>query len=87
MNHGDLHSTLADQAPRAESHPAGPPSLRSWSAHYKGITCLAFDESGLLLLTGAEDTVVCAWLLAELLDVGADVSAPAYHRPQPMHSW
>lgn len=63
------------------------PDLRSWSAHYKGVTCLAFSESGLLLLSGAEDTLACVWPMAELLDVAADASDPAYHRPQPLHSW
>ncbi len=63
------------------------PYPRSWAAHYKGVTCLAFSESGLILLSGAEDTLACAWLMVELLDVAADVSDPAYHRPQPLHSW
>ena len=34
-----------------------------------------------------QDTLANAWLLPELLDVEADVSDPAYHRPQPLHSW
>ena len=40
-----------------------------------------------MLLSGAEDTLACAWLLPDLLDVEADSSDPAYHRPQPLHSW
>ena len=72
----------------ARASPASPsPSPRSWSGHYKGVTCLAFTESGLTLLSGAEDTTACVWLLPELLDVAADASDPAFHRPQPLHSW
>lgn len=61
--------------------------LRSWGAHYKGITCLAFSESGLMLFSGAEDTLASCWLLGELLDPLRDPSSPDYHRPQPLHSW
>ncbi|GAX86274.1 hypothetical protein CEUSTIGMA_g13686.t1 [Chlamydomonas eustigma] len=61
--------------------------VRSWAAHYKGVTCLAFDESGLMLFSGAQDTLACVWLLAELLDVAVDSSDPSYHRPQPLYSW
>ncbi|KAG1674968.1 hypothetical protein FOA52_014763 [Chlamydomonas sp. UWO 241] len=61
--------------------------LRSWGAHYKGVSCLSFNDSGSVLFSGAEDTLACAWLLAELLDVTQDPSDAAYLRPQPLHSW
>lgn len=51
--------------------------LRSWPAHYKRVTCLAFSSSGAELISGGDDTLVSAWLLVEVLDTSA---------PQSMHS-
>ena len=48
---------------------------------------MAFQESGLMLLSGGEDTLVCAWLLSELLDVAQDTTSAQYSRPQPLYSW
>ncbi len=46
---------------------------------------LAFLEGGTVLVSGGEDTLVQAWLLASVLDVAADRSA--HVRVEPMHSW
>ncbi len=40
-----------------------------------------------MLVTGGEDTLVHAWLLAELLDVSVDPNSAAHARPQPLHAW
>ncbi|KAL4854511.1 Protein ROOT INITIATION DEFECTIVE 3 [Chlorella vulgaris] len=62
--------------------------LKSWPAHYKAVTCLAFSDSGAVLVTGGEDTMVNAWLLADVLDATAgqqlQMGAPLV---QPLHSW
>lgn len=34
----------------------------------QAVTCLAFSDSGAVLVTGGEDTMVNAWLLADVLD-------------------
>ncbi|GAB4815509.1 hypothetical protein N2152v2_002555 [Parachlorella kessleri] len=49
--------------------------LRSWPAHYKAVTVLAFNDSGSILVSGGEDTLVNAWLLAEVLDSSAGSSS------------
>ena len=65
--------------------------LRSWPAHYKSVSSLAFDSTQNVLVSGGEDTVVSVWLLPEVLDKnagrfqiggGAGVSVP-----KPLHSW
>jgi pre-rRNA-processing protein IPI3 len=37
----------------------------------QAVTCLAFSDSGSILVTGGEDTLVNAWLLADVLDATA----------------
>lgn len=59
--------------------------LRSWHGHYKRVSCLAFTDHGRELITGGDDTIVTAWLLAEVLDVGTTQSSPA--GPTPFRSW
>jgi pre-rRNA-processing protein IPI3 len=61
--------------------------LRSWAAHYKAVTALTFTTSAAILVTGAEDTLVHAWLMCDLLDATLDSNAPAFARPAPMHTW
>ncbi|GFH21551.1 uncharacterized protein HaLaN_18880 [Haematococcus lacustris] len=61
--------------------------LRSWPAHYKAVTCLAFTCSASLLVSGSEDTLVSSWLLHDLLDASQDLGSPADSRPLPLHSW
>uniref|UniRef100_A0A383WA77 Uncharacterized protein n=1 Tax=Tetradesmus obliquus TaxID=3088 RepID=A0A383WA77_TETOB len=66
--------------------------LRSWPAHYKAVSCLAFSDSGGLLVSAGEDTLVAAWLLAEVLDEQRDGPAAAaaavgMARVEPLHTW
>ncbi len=61
--------------------------LRSWPCHYKKVTCLAFTDSGGELITGGEDTLVTAWLLAEVLDVAAPLPQLGGSSLSPLHSW
>lgn len=46
-------------------------SLAWHPAHLQAVTCLAFSDSGSVLVTGGEDTLVNAWLLADVLDATA----------------
>jgi pre-rRNA-processing protein IPI3 len=61
--------------------------LRSWPCHYKKVTCLAFTDSGGELITGGEDTLVTAWLLAEVLDIAAPLPQLGGSSLSPLHSW
>ncbi|MEW5316242.1 MAG: hypothetical protein WDW38_007623 [Sanguina aurantia] len=61
--------------------------LRTWAAHYKAVSVLAFAEGGSVLVSGGDDTLVNVWLLADLLDVGLDPMSAEYSRPQPLHAW
>ncbi|KAF6262097.1 quinon protein alcohol dehydrogenase-like superfamily [Scenedesmus sp. NREL 46B-D3] len=68
--------------------------LRSWPAHYKAVSCLAFSDSGGLLVSAGEDTLVAAWLLAEVLDeqrdgpaAAAAAAAVGMARVEPLHTW
>jgi pre-rRNA-processing protein IPI3 len=45
--------------------------LRSWPAHFRAVSCLAFDDTGAVLVAGGEDGVVTAWLVAEVADLMA----------------
>jgi hypothetical protein len=57
--------------------------LKSWPAHYKAVTALAFTDDDSLLLSASEDTVVHTWSLLVVLDAFAEDFAP----PVPMYSW
>ena len=57
--------------------------LRTWPAHFKAVSAMAFTPDGSVLVTGGDDTVVSAWTLATLLDP-AQNSHPS---PTPAHSW
>lgn len=67
--------------------------LRGWPAHYKAVSCLAFTDTGGVLVSGGEDALVCAWLLAEVLDSHRDNPAAAAAaaivtaRVEPLHTW
>ena len=37
----------------------------------QAVTCVAFSDSGSLLVTGGEDTLVNAWLVADVVDATA----------------
>eukprot|EP00854_Cymbomonas_tetramitiformis_P008461 gene8461-10055_t len=58
--------------------------LRSWAAHYKGITALTFSDDDSFLITASEDTVVHVWSVLALVDAFAqDRTRP----PPPLFSW
>ena len=57
--------------------------LRTWPAHFKAVSAMAFTPDGSVLVTAGDDTVVSAWTLAALLDP-ALCSHPS---PTPTHSW
>ncbi len=57
--------------------------LRTWPAHFKAVSAMAFTPDGSVLVTGGDDTVVSAWSLSTLLDP-ALASHPS---PAPTHSW
>ncbi|GLC77789.1 hypothetical protein PLESTB_000955900 [Pleodorina starrii] len=64
--------------------------LRTWLAHYKSVTALLLVCGASLLLSGGEDTLVHAWLLADLLESSLDVDRAgptALAQPTPLHSW
>ena len=56
--------------------------VRTWPAHFKAVSAMAFASEGSALVTASEDTVVSAWSLATLLD-----PARADELPVPMHTW
>lgn len=58
----------------------------------QAVTVLAFNDSGSVLVSGGEDTLVSAWLLAEVLDSGAGSGAGGLALGgaaalAPLHSW
>jgi hypothetical protein len=59
----------------------------------QAVSCLAFSDSGGLLVSGGEDTLVAAWLLGEVLDEQRDGPAAAaaavggMARVEPLHTW
>ena len=57
--------------------------LRTWPAHFKAVSAMAFTPDGSVLVTGGDDTVVSAWSLSTLLDP-ALASHPSIN---PTHSW
>ena len=42
--------------------------VRTWPAHFKAVSAIAFNTDGSVLVTGGDDTVVSVWCLAALLD-------------------
>ncbi|EFJ40668.1 hypothetical protein VOLCADRAFT_108057 [Volvox carteri f. nagariensis] len=61
----------------------------TWPAHYKGVTTLLFINGNSMLLSGGEDTMLHAWLLADLLDplLGLDQAGHVEANPKPLHTW
>jgi WD40 repeat protein len=51
----------------------------------QAVSCLRFLEGSGVLVSGGEDTLVAAWLLGDILDVG--VAWDPHARVNPMHSW
>jgi hypothetical protein len=69
-------------------------SRRRRAAALQAVSALAFDDIGAILVSGGGDTLVNAWLLAEVLDVSGSGGAPgapvqlAGAAPlRPLHSW
>ncbi|KAL9190590.1 hypothetical protein ACHAXT_000296 [Thalassiosira profunda] len=60
--------------------------VKAWKAHYRPVTCLAFDaDDGATLFTAGEDGVVNAWCTLDLVDGDAPTSgAGAIH---PYRTW
>ena len=58
--------------------------LRAWSPHYRSTGALAWETSGLILMTGGGDGGVAAWDVADLADAEA---AEAGTVPAPLASW
>lgn len=52
-------------------HPTAATLLARSPLPVQAVTCLAFSDSGSVLVTGGEDTLVNAWLLADVLDATA----------------
>lgn len=52
--------------------------MRSWNAHYKAVTALAFSPCGGFLASGGADGVIHAWDVGSLVDIAeaGDVSRP-----------
>ncbi len=42
--------------------------LACWLLCMQAVTCLRFTDCGSILVTGGEDTLVNAWLLADVVD-------------------
>ena len=57
--------------------------VRTWPAHFKAVSAIAFNSDGSVLVTGGDDTVVSVWCLAALLDPASTSSASV----NPTHSW
>ena len=55
--------------------------LNAWNGHYKSVTNLKMDASGMLLVSGGDDAMMHLWLLPQLLDPDPG------HAQQPYHSW
>ena len=59
----------------------------------QAVSCLSFSDSGGVLVSGGDDTLVCAWLLAEVLDEHRDMPAAAAvmaagnTRVEALHTW
>jgi len=59
----------------------------------QAVSCLVFSDSGGVLVSCGEDTLVCAWLLTEVLDTQRDHQAAAAAaamstaRVEPLHTW
>lgn len=67
--------------------------LRWCSAVLQAVSCLVFSDTGGVLVSCGDDTLVCAWLLAEVLDLQRDNPAAAAAaamttaRVEPLHTW
>ncbi|KAL7540241.1 hypothetical protein ACHAXR_009965 [Thalassiosira sp. AJA248-18] len=60
--------------------------VKVWKAHYRPVTCLAFDkDDGATLFTAGEDGVVNAWCLLDLVDQDNQSAAAAAGRSSSIH--
>jgi hypothetical protein len=59
----------------------------------QAVSCLVFSDTGGVLVSCGEDTLVRAWLLCELLDpqrdnpAAAAAAAMTTARVEPLHTW
>ena len=59
--------------------------VKVWKAHYRPVTCLAFDkDDGATLFTAGEDGVVNAWCMLDLVDQDARNNSGSTH---PFQTW
>ena len=63
--------------------------VKVWKAHYRPVTCLAFDkDDGATLFTAGEDGVVNAWCLLDLVDQDSSSSGtPSMGAVHPYRTW
>ena len=65
--------------------------VKVWKAHYRSISCLAFDnnDDGATLFTAGEDGVVNAWCIIDLIDVdvGNTNSGSSSTTVHPFQTW
>lgn len=57
--------------------------LRSWEAHYRAVSAIAFTDDGTHFVTGSEDSLLRAWPIAQILDYASGHQAP----PAAAHTW
>lgn len=55
--------------------------------YLQAVSCLAFLDTGAVLVSGGDDGLVHVWLLGELLDGSSNGAAAAHGRVQAMHTW
>ncbi|EPS65018.1 hypothetical protein M569_09761, partial [Genlisea aurea] len=60
--------------------------LKKWHAHYRGVTCLEFNDDQSLLISGAEDGCVRVWSLFRIFDDAKDKSMDLYEHSFHHHS-
>nr|XP_011463284.1 PREDICTED: protein ROOT INITIATION DEFECTIVE 3-like [Fragaria vesca subsp. vesca] len=51
--------------------------LKTWRAHCTSLNCMLFSDDGALLISGADDGMICVWSLISLLDVEDYQSFPS----------
>lgn len=58
--------------------------LTSWAAHYKPVSALVFVDGGRMLVSGGNDALVHAWLVADVADANG---SPSLGLPSAALSW
>ncbi|XP_077228204.1 protein ROOT INITIATION DEFECTIVE 3-like [Tasmannia lanceolata] len=58
--------------------------LKNWHAHHKSLSCLALSDDSSLLISGAEDGVICVWTMISVLEKSDSQPSGSF---TPFHSW